>query len=53
MVESWIGAKNHNEAEEIMEFIKTLNANEEKEFIFFLQGIKFAKAFMPEKKKVP
>jgi len=42
-METIIGRKQLNEAEEIMDFLENLDRNEKKDFMVFIQGVKFAK----------
>jgi len=43
LIETMIGRKQLNEAEEIMDFLESLDQNEKKDFMVFIQGVKFAK----------
>lgn len=38
-----ISTANQKEVDEMMNFIKTLNAEEQKEFLAFITGVKFAR----------
>lgn len=42
-MEVMITQANQQEAEEVMNFLETLNENEKKDFSIFLQGAKFMK----------
>lgn len=41
--ETMIAIENQNEATEVMEFLKELAPEEKKDFLVFMQGIRFAK----------
>lgn len=41
--ETMISQENQNETVEVMEFLKTLDESERKEFLAFLRGAKFVK----------
>lgn len=42
-METLLDKNNQQEAEAVMEFLEELDQNEKKEFLVFMQGIRFAK----------
>ena len=48
--ETMISRSSQPEAEEVMEFLRSLDQNEQKDFMVFIQGIKFAKRINPIKR---
>lgn len=42
-IETMLNAENKNEATEVLEFLEKLNMEEKREFLAFVQGVKFAK----------
>lgn len=50
--ETLVSTKNQNEAEAVMDFLATLDQNEKKDFLVFMQGIKFAKNLNPQSQAV-
>lgn len=45
-METMLNTENQNEAAEVMDFLGTLDQNEKKEFLTFLQAAKFVKSLM-------
>lgn len=50
--ETLVSTKNQSEAEAVMDFLSTLDQNEKKDFLVFMQGIKFAKNLNPQTQAV-
>lgn len=50
-IETLLKSENKTEAAEIMRFLGELSADEQKEMLFFIQGVKFAKGL--DRGKVP
>jgi len=50
-METMLAQTSREETEELMDFIKTLNPYEQREFIGFVRGAKLVKAFQAEKQK--
>lgn len=42
-IETMLNTENKNEAMEVLEFLEKLNMEEKREFLAFVQGVKFAK----------
>ena len=49
-METMLGQELHSEAQEFLDFLSMMNEGEQKEFLIFLQGIKFAKQLDPSMK---
>ena len=48
LTETMIRRSNRPEAEEVMEFLRSLDQNEKKDFMVFIQGVKFAEGINPK-----
>lgn len=49
-IEVRVKTSNRNEAEEVLDFIEELDSSEQKEFMLFLQGARFAKTLAGKNK---